>query len=90
MSPPTIGRFSFVNRILRLINGLRYTRQPPCIIRASSSAVADGGPAASDFVLVVAEKEAGKIEIGGAIVRVGAGAEFVFLGKALRLLKALK
>ena len=36
MSPPTIGRFSFDNRILRPINGLRYTRQPSCIFRASS------------------------------------------------------
>jgi uncharacterized protein YbjT (DUF2867 family) len=34
VSPPTIGRFSFNNRILRPINGLRYTRQPSCIIRA--------------------------------------------------------
>ena len=37
MSPPTIGRFSFNNRILRPINGLRYTRQPSCIIRASNN-----------------------------------------------------
>lgn len=64
--------------------------------RFGSGAVADGGPAASDFVPVVAEKEAGcgasaiEIEIGGAIVRVGAGAEFVFLGNVLRLLKALR
>ena len=31
VSPPAIGRFSFSNRILRLINGLCYTRQPSCI-----------------------------------------------------------
>ena len=31
-----IGRFSLDNRILRSINGLRYTRQPCCIIRVSS------------------------------------------------------
>jgi hypothetical protein len=30
-----IGRFSLNNRILRPINGLRHTRQPSCIIRAS-------------------------------------------------------
>ena len=36
MSPPTIGRFSFGSRILRPINGLCYTRQPLCIIRAKS------------------------------------------------------
>src|SRR5439155_2575537 len=35
VSPPTIGRFSFGSRILRPINGLCYTRQPLCIIRAS-------------------------------------------------------
>ncbi|MGA7263120.1 MAG: DUF188 domain-containing protein [Stellaceae bacterium] len=35
MSPPTIGRFSFSNRILRSINGLGYTRQLSCLIRAS-------------------------------------------------------
>lgn len=34
MSPPIIGRFSLDNRILRPINRLRYTRQPPRIIRA--------------------------------------------------------
>jgi len=34
VSPPTIGRFSFDNRILRPINGLRYTRQLSRIIRA--------------------------------------------------------
>jgi hypothetical protein len=32
-----IGRFSLDNRILRSINGLRYTRQPCCIIRASTA-----------------------------------------------------
>jgi alkanesulfonate monooxygenase SsuD/methylene tetrahydromethanopterin reductase-like flavin-dependent oxidoreductase (luciferase family) len=31
-----IGRFSFSNRILRPIKGLRYPRQPSCIIRAST------------------------------------------------------
>jgi len=36
VSPPTIGRFSFSNRILRSINGLGYTRQPSCIMQASN------------------------------------------------------
>jgi hypothetical protein len=34
VSPPTTGRISFSNRILRPINRLRYTRQPSCIDRA--------------------------------------------------------
>jgi hypothetical protein len=41
VSPPTIGRFSFSNRILRPINRLRYTRQPSCIDRASRKAIHD-------------------------------------------------
>jgi hypothetical protein len=32
-----IGRFSFDNRILRPINGLRYTRQPSYIFRVSTT-----------------------------------------------------
>ena len=49
-----------------------------------------------DFVPVVAEGRVGsgaaaiEIEIGGAIVRAGAGVELAFLGKVLRLLKATK
>ena len=60
-----------------------------------SAAVADAGFVASDFVPVVAENQGGsataaiEIEIGGA-TRVGAGVELGFLGKVLRLLKAMK
>ena len=61
-----------------------------------SAAVADVGFVASDFVPVVAENQGGsataaiEIEIGGATLRVGAGVELGFLGKVLRLLKAMK
>ena len=61
-----------------------------------SAAVADAGFVASDFVPVVAEIQGGsataaiEIEIGGATLRVGAGVELGFLGKVLRLLKAMK
>jgi transposase len=61
-----------------------------------SAAVADAGFVASDFVPVVAENQGGsataaiEIEIGGATLRVGAGVELGFLGKVLRLLKAMK
>ena len=61
-----------------------------------SAAVADAGLVASDFVPVVAENPAGsgataiEIEIGGATLRVGAGIELGFLGKVLRLLRAMK
>ena len=61
-----------------------------------SAAVADAGLVASDFVPVVAENQGGsgatavEIEIGGATLRVGAGIELGFLGKVLRLLKAMK
>ena len=61
-----------------------------------SAGVADAGLVASDFVPVVAENRGGsgaaaiEIEIGGAILRVGAEVELGFLGKVLRLLKALK
>ena len=61
-----------------------------------SAAVADAGFVASDFVPVVAENQgvsataAIEIEIGGATLRVGAGVELGFLGKVLRLLKAMK
>ncbi len=60
------------------------------------AAAADAGLAASDFVPVVAESQGGsgaaaiEIEIGRAIVRVEAGVELAFLGKVLRLLKAMK
>ena len=49
-----------------------------------------------DFVPVVAESHVGcatpaiAIEIGSAIVRVEAGVELAFLGKVLRLLKAMR
>jgi len=61
-----------------------------------SAAVADAGFVASGFVPVVAENQGGsvaspiEIEIGGATLRVGAGVELGFLGKVLRLLKAMK
>ena len=61
-----------------------------------SAAVADVGFVASDFVPVVAENQGGsataaiEIEIGGATLRVRAGVELGFLGKVLRLLKAMK
>ena len=61
-----------------------------------SAAVADAGFVASDFVPVVAENQGGsataaiEIEMGGATLRVGAGVELGFLGKVLRLLKAMK
>ena len=61
-----------------------------------SAAVAEAGFVASGFVPVVAESQDGsgaspiEIEIGGATLRVGAGVELGFLGKVLRLLKAMK
>ena len=61
-----------------------------------SAAVAEAGFVASDFVPVGAENQGGsataaiEIEIGGATLRVGAGVELGFLGKVLRLLKAMK
>ena len=57
-----------------------------------SDAMVEAG--APDFVPVVADGGSGaaaiEIEIGGAIVRVRAGVELGFLGKVLRLLKAMK
>jgi len=41
VSPPTTGRFSLSNRILRPINRLGYTRQLSCIDRASSNTSAE-------------------------------------------------
>jgi transposase len=63
--------------------------------RFRSAAVADSGLVASDFVPVVAEQGGSgapviEIEIGGATLRVGVGVELGFLGKVLRLLKAMK
>ena len=61
-----------------------------------SAAVVEAGFVASDFVPVVAESQDGsgasaiEIEIGGATLRVGAGVELGFLGKVLRLLKAMR
>src|SRR5262245_999309 len=55
--------------------------------RFRSAAVADAGLAASDFVPVMAENQGGsaaaaiEIEIGNAILRVGADVELGFLGK---------
>lgn len=61
-----------------------------------SVAAVDAGLVASDFVPVMAENHDGsgvaaiEIEIGGATLRVGAGIELGFLGKVLRLLKAMR
>ena len=61
-----------------------------------SATVAEAGFVGSDFVPVVAESQNGsgaspiEIEIGGATLRVGAGVELGFLGKVLRLLKAMR
>jgi transposase len=61
-----------------------------------SAADADAGRVASDFVPVVAGTHGGsdtapiEIEIGGATLWVGAGVELGFLGKVLRLLKAMR
>jgi transposase len=56
--------------------------------------MAEGGARELDFVPVAADGGSGaaaiEIEIGGAIVRVGAGVELGLLGKVLRLLKAMK
>ena len=58
-----------------------------------SVAVAEVGIPASDFVPVVVESHGGSnaaaiaIEIGSAIVRVGAGVDLAFLGEVVRLLK---
>jgi transposase len=60
------------------------------------AAGADAGLVASDFVPVVAENQDGsgaaaiEIAIGGATLRVAVGVELGFLGKVLRLLKALR
>jgi transposase len=59
-----------------------------------SAVVADAGVSIPDFVPVIAEHRADarsaaiEIEIGGAVVRVGPGADMVFLGELVRLLKA--
>jgi transposase len=63
---------------------------------AVANAMAASGAQGPSFVPVVAESNPGsdtmaiEIAIGGAIVRVGAGVELAFLGKVLRLLKAMK
>ena len=60
VSPPTIGRFSFDNRILRPINGLRYARQPSCIVRARSGKPIGQQPLARHKVaLICAELQKG-------------------------------
>ena len=59
-----------------------------------SAAVADAGVPGPDFVPVVADSPAGagataiEIAIGGAIVRVGSGADLALLGEVIRLLQA--
>ena len=62
---------------------------------AVANAMAAAGAQGPDFVPVVAESNTGsgtaiEIAIGSAIVRVGAGVELAFLGKVLRLLKAMR
>ena len=60
-----------------------------------STAVADAGIPAFDFVPVAVEScvssgaAAIEIEIGGAIARVGPSVDLAFLGEVLRLLKAM-
>jgi len=57
-------------------------------------AAVDTGTPEPEFVPVVPETNAGtaaiEVEIGGAIVRVRAGAELAVLAKVLRLLKAMR
>jgi transposase len=61
---------------------------------AVAHAMAAAGAQGADFVPVVADGGSGaaaiEIEIGSAIVRVGAGVELGLLGKVLRVLKAMK
>ena len=61
---------------------------------SGANAMAEAGAHGPDFVAVVADGGSGaaaiEIEIGGAIVRVGAGVELGLLGKVLRLIKAMK
>lgn len=61
---------------------------------ADGNAMVGAGARELDFVPVVADGGSGaaaiEIEIGGAVVRVRAGAELALLGKVLRLLKAMK
>jgi transposase len=59
-----------------------------------SGALAKAGAALPDFVPIVSESRAAsriaaiEIEIGGAVLRAGAGVDLSFLGKIVRLLKA--
>ncbi len=59
-----------------------------------SGALASSGVAMPDFVPIVPENRAAsrtaviEIEIGGAVLHVGAGVDLAFLGKIVRLLKA--
>ena len=59
-----------------------------------SGALANRGIAMPDFVPIVPEHRAAsrtaaiEIEIGGAVLRAGAGVDLAFLGKIVRLLKA--
>ena len=58
-----------------------------------SGALANRGAALPDFVPIVAESHAVprsaaiEIEIGGAVLRAGAGVDLAFLGRIVRLLK---
>lgn len=59
-----------------------------------SAAFADARIPALDFVPVMAQSRVGsgsamiEIEVGGAVVRAGAGVDLAFLGKIIRVLKA--
>jgi transposase len=59
-----------------------------------SGALGKAGAALPDFVPIVSESRAAssiaaiEIEIGGAVLRAGAGVDLSFLGKIIRLLKA--
>ena len=59
-----------------------------------SGALANRGAALPDFVPIVAESRAVsrtaaiEIEVGGTVLRAGAGVDLAFLGKIIRLLKA--
>ena len=59
-----------------------------------SGTLATAGGALPDFVPIVSESRAAsrtaviEIEIGGAVLRAGAGVDLAFLGKVIRLLKA--
>jgi len=60
-----------------------------------SDALGNAGAPGLDFVPIIAERRAAsrtaaiEIEIGGAVLRAGTGVDLAFLGKVVRLLKAI-